>query len=183
MKRIAVFVIDDVEEVECLTVVDFCRRADIDVTTVSVTGKREIHGSHDIVFETDALFDETEFDEFDGIVYPGGPGTGALGEVPGIHELAEKFLHEGKMVAAICAAPGMLAETGLLRGKSATGYPGCKPKGMATWLETPTAASENLITGRGPGCAPFFALEIIRFLCGDKTYAELYASTMTPVLF
>lgn len=180
MSKIAVLVVDGVEEIECLATVDFCRRAGIEVTTVSVEGNRQIHGSHQIIFHTDTVFDEVNFDDFDAIVYPGGPGTGALGEAKGTRALAEKFLNEGKLVAAICAAPGMLSETGLLKGKTATGYPGCKPDGGAEWTENTTERDGNLITGKGPGAATYFAIEIIRYLEGDKKADEIYASTMMP---
>lgn len=180
MSRMAVFVIDGVEEVECLTVVDFCRRAGIEVTTVSVSGRKKIRGSHDIAFYTDAIFEDVDFSVFDAVVYPGGPGTAALGQVRGTRELAERFLSEGKLVAAICAAPGMLSETGILKGKTATGYPGCKPEGGADWTENTTERDGNLITGKGPGAAPYFALELIRYLEGEEKAEEIHASTMMP---
>ncbi|MCC8030041.1 MAG: DJ-1/PfpI family protein [Lachnospiraceae bacterium] len=180
MKKIAVLAVDGVEETECLTTVDFCRRAGIDVTTVSVTGKKQILGSHHIIFHTDTVYDEVDFDDFDGIVYPGGPGTAALGEAAGTRALAKQFLEEGKLVAAICAAPGMLSETGLLKGRKATGYPGCKPEGGADWTENATVTDGNLVTGRGPGAASYFALAIIGYLLGAEKEAEIYASTMMP---
>lgn len=71
MSKIAVLCNDGVEEIECLTVVDFCRRAGIEVITVSVTGKRQIMGAHQIVFHADEVYADMNFDEFDGIVYPG----------------------------------------------------------------------------------------------------------------
>lgn len=80
MSKIAVLCNDGVEEIECLTVVDFCRRAGIEVLTVSVTGKRQIMGAHQICFHADEVYNDMNFEEFDGIVYPGGPGTGVLGE-------------------------------------------------------------------------------------------------------
>ncbi len=180
MKRIAVLMGDGVEEIEALSVVDFVRRAGIEVTTVSVTGRREIHGSHDILFFADAQMADVDFDAMDGIVYPGGPGTDALGEAPGVRALAERFLTSGRMLAAICAAPGMLSETGLLRGRTATGYPGCQPAGGACWTDGNTEVDGNLVTGRGPGCATLFALEIVRYLLGEETYQALYQQTMMP---
>ncbi len=181
MKKIAVLVVARVEEVECLTVVDFCRRADIDVTMISVTGKKKVTGSHGIKFKTNALFVDVDFDAFDAIVYPGGAGTAALGDVPGTRELAKQFLDSGKLLAAICAAPGMLSETGLLKGKRATGFPGCKPEGMAEWTDNPTECDGNLITGRGAGCASLFALEIIRYLAGEEAYEGVRVKTMMPM--
>ncbi len=180
MKKIAVLVIDKVEEIECLSVVDFCRRAGIGVTMVSVTGKKKVVGSHNIKFKTDALMEDTNFDEFDGIVFPGGAGTAALGEVEGTRTLAEQFLKSGRMLAAICAAPGMLSETGLLKGKTATGFPGCKPEGNANWTGNPTETDGNLITGRGAGCAGYFALEIIRYLEGEEKRNEIAKKTTIP---
>ncbi len=181
MKKLAILCIDRVEEIECLSVVDFCRRAGIDVTMVSVTGRPEVSGSHGIVFRTDALFDEVDFDVFDALVFPGGAGTAALGETEGTRALAERFLNCGKLLAAICAAPGMLSESGLLKGRTATGFPGCKPEGMAAWTERPTERDGNLITGRGAGCASLFALEIIRYLCGDDKYEEIRTKITMPI--
>ena len=169
MSKIAVLCNDGVEEIECLTVVDFCRRAGIEVITVSVTGKRQIMGAHQIVFHADEVYADMNFDEFDGIVYPGGPGTGAMGEKPGVKELAQKFLNNGKMLAAICAAPGMISETGI---------PGCKPKGGAIWSEDAAVVDGNLVTGKGPGAAAEFAIEIIRYLTGDIKAEQIRTSTM-----
>ncbi len=180
MKKLAVLVVDGVEEVECLTTVDFCRRAGLAVKTFSVTGKREVLGSHGISFLTDALFGEESLADYDGVVYPGGPGTGALGEAEGTRALAQEFLEQGKLVAAICAAPGMLSENGLLLGRTATGYPGCKPVGTADWTDSTTESDGNLITGKGPGAAPYFALAIIRYLLGMEKMMEIADSTMMP---
>ncbi len=180
MKKLAILIVDGVEEIECLNVVDFCRRAGIDITMVSVTGRREIRGSHDIVFQADVLFEELDTEELDGIVCPGGGTTAVLGQTPGVRELAKQFLESGKLLAAICAAPGMLSETGLIKGRKATGFPGCKPEGMAEWTENPTEVDGNLITGRGAGCASLFALEIIRYLCGEEKYEEIRERTVMP---
>ena len=178
MSKIAVLSNDGVEQIECLTVVDFCTRAAIEVITVSVTGKRQIMGAHQIVFHADEVYADMNFDEFDGIVYPGGPGTGAMGEKPGVKELAQKFLNNGKMLAAICAAPGIISETGILKEKHATGYPRCKPEGGAIWSEDAAVVDGNLVTGKGPGAAAEFAIEIIRYLAGDIKAEQIRTSTM-----
>ncbi len=178
MSKIAVLCNDGVEEIECLTVVDFCRRAGIHVITVSVTGKRQIMGAHNIVFHAEEIFEDMNFDEFDGIVYPGGPGTASLGEKTGVKELAKKFLADGRMLAAICAAPGMISETSILKEKHATGYPGCNPEGGAIWSEEKAVTDGNLVTGKGPGAANEFAIAIIRYLEGDAKAEQIRTSTM-----
>ena len=180
MSKILVLCVDGVEEVECLTTVDFCRRAGIEVVTASVTGKKLIEGAHGINFNADTLFEDVNTAEFDGVVFPGGPGTGALGDAKGTRALAEQFLTSGKLLAAICAAPGMLSEGGILKGKTATGYPGCKPEGGANWTEDLAVRDGNLITGKGPGAATYFAFEIIGYLEGEDKKDEIYAATQMP---
>ena len=153
MSKIAVLCNDGVEEIECLTVVDFCRRAGIEVLTVSVTGKRQIMGAHQICFHADEVYNDMNF---------------------------EKFLNSGKMLAAICAAPGMISETGILKEKHATGYPGCNPQGGAIWSEDTAVTDGNLITGKGPGAAAEFSIAIIRYLEGDAKADAIRTSTMMP---
>lgn len=180
MSKIAILCVDGVEEVECLTTVDFCRRAGIEVTTVSMTGRRQISGSHGIRFVADAVYEEMDFSGFDGIVLPGGPGTSALDADERVHGLAKEFFAAGKLVAAICAAPSVLANAGILKGKNATAYPGFCAEGAANWTGSLTERDGNLITGRGPGAAPYFALELIEYLCGNEKRSEVYTSTQMP---
>ena len=101
-----------------------------------------------------------------------------MGEKPGVKELAQKFLNHGKLLAAICAAPGMISETGILKEKHATGYPGCKPEGGAIWSEDAAVVDVNLVTGKGPGAASEFAIAIIRYLEGDAKADQIRTSTM-----
>ncbi len=182
MKKILVLCIDGVEEIECLSVVDFCRRAGIEVTTASVTGHQQVKGSHNIAFHTDTVFEDVDKDSYDGLVLPGGPGTDNLGKTAGVRELAAKYFESGKMLAAICAAPGMISETGLIKGKTATGFPGCKPDGMAEWTENSTEADGNLITAKGAGAASLFAIEIIRYLMGADMATQIYESIQMPII-
>ena len=81
-------------------------------------------------------------------------------------------------VKAICAAPGMISETGILKEKHATGYPGCKPEGGAIWSEDAAVVDVNLVTGKGPGAASEFAIAIIRYLEGDAKADQIRTSTM-----
>ena len=174
MSKIAVLINDGVEEMECFTTVDLCRHGGIDATTISVTGNEVINGAHDTRFFTDTLMSEVDFDAFDGIVFPGGPGTDALGKVPGVRELAKQFLDDGRLLAAICAVPGMLSETGLFKDRTATGYPGLTPEGGANWTKEQIERDGNLITGKGPGASAYFAIEIVRYLQGDEAAEQIY---------
>ena len=124
MKKVSVILADGFEEVEALTVVDLLRRATIYVDTVSITEDYTVHGAHGINVQTEDLFEEVNFVESDMIVLPGGmPGTKNLDAHAGVRRVVKGFIDEGKKVAAICAAPTILANMGLLKGKRISCYP------------------------------------------------------------
>ena len=110
MKKVSVILADGFEEIEALTVVDLLRRAQIYVGTVSATDEYIVHGAHGINVQTEDLFEEVNFVESDMIVLPGGmPGTTNLNDHAGVRRVVKDFYEEGKYVAAICAAPTVLA--------------------------------------------------------------------------
>ena len=124
MKKVSVLLADGFEEVEALTVVDLLRRATIYVDTVSVTEEYTVHGSHGINVQTEDLFEEVNFVESDMIVLPGGmPGTKNLDAHAGVRRVVKGFYDEGKKIGAICAAPTVLGNMGLLKGKRVSCYP------------------------------------------------------------
>ena len=118
MKKLGVFMADGCEEIEALTVVDICRRAGIEVAMISITGEKIVKGAHEINFETDIPAEFMDFDMLDGIVLPGGmPGTLNLGANKYVLQTIVDFNVKGKLVSAICAAPSVLGEAGLLKDK------------------------------------------------------------------
>ena len=125
MSKIGIFMADGCEEIEALTVVDMLRRVGVEVVTISINGKKQVTGSHQITFFTDSDKTEQDFNQLDGIVLPGGmPGTLNLGQDELVQQMIGDFAKEGKLVAAICAAPSVLGQAGLLQGKKAVCYPG-----------------------------------------------------------
>ena len=103
MSKVFAFLADGLEEVDCLAVVDVLRRAGAEVTLVSVTGSREITGSHHIHFQADALFDETAAEDADVLFLPGGmPGTNTLKAHEGLKlsliHIAYEIQHLGKSI-------------------------------------------------------------------------------------
>lgn len=175
MSKIGVFMADSCEEIEALTVVDIARRAGMEVTTISINGKKEITGSHDIKFLADTLISEVDYETLDGIVLPGGmPGTLHLGENDTVNEVIKKFAAGGKMVGAICAAPSVLGAAGILVGKHATCHPGFEEKltGAVTSEEV-VVRDGNIITSRGMGTAIPFALEIVRYFADEETVEKV----------
>lgn len=175
MSKIAVFFADGCEEIEGLTVVDMLRRAKIDVVGISITGSREVHGSHNITFMADTTYEEAQMDTFDGVVLPGGvPGTPNLGAHDGVVAAVKKFAEEGKLVAAICAAPSILGQNGILQGRRATCHPGWEDKLTGAVVTEENAVTDNnVITSRGMGTAVDFSLAIIQSLADEETLEQV----------
>lgn len=175
MKKIGIFMADGCEEIEGLTVVDIVRRAKFEIMTISITGKKEVTGSHNITFHADALSGEVNYDELDGIVLPGGmPGTLNLGADETVNAVIKKFAEEGKLVAAICAAPSVLGEAGILIGKKATCHPGFEDKlDGARVVYQNVAVDGNVITSRGMGTAIDFALAIAEYFTDEETVSHV----------
>ncbi len=171
MSRIAVFFADGCEEIEGLTVVDMLRRANVNVDMVSVMERREIHGSHNITFLADMLYEDMEPASYDGVVLPGGmPGTTNLGVHEGVISIIKEFAAEGKLVSAICAAPSVLGQAGVLRNKRAVCHPGWEDRLTGAIVCEENAMTDgNIITSRGMGTAVDFSLAIIQKLTDEET--------------
>ena len=175
MRKVYVFLADGFEEIEGLTDVDILRRAQIETETVSVTGKKKIAGSHGIMVDADLLFEEVEADEAAMYVLPGGmPGTKHLGAHEGLRALLLGAETAGIKVAAICAAPSVLGDLGLLKGHRAVCYPGFEERLLGAEVGAdPVAVSGNITTSRGMGTAIPFALSLVEQLKDKKTADEL----------
>ncbi|MBQ9119386.1 MAG: DJ-1/PfpI family protein [Lachnospiraceae bacterium] len=178
MKKIYLFLADGFEEIEGLAVVDLCRRAKLECITVSITDNTEITGSHGIRLYADRTFADGSLDDADMLVLPGGmPGTKHLLAHEGLKELLCRYAANQKYLAAICAAPSVLGNHGLLQGKKATCFPGFEEKLLgATALDAPVVIDGNIITSRGFGTAIDFGLAIVETLLDTPTAAELAAT-------
>ena len=179
MKKAAILLADGFEEIEGLTVVDMLRRASIYVDTISITEDYMVHGAHGINVQTEDLFEEVDFTEFDMIVLPGGmPGTTNLNEHAGVKRVVRDFAESGKYTAAICAAPSILGGLGLLKGRRAACYPSVEAKlSGAVITRVPVVQDGNIITSRGLGTAIDFALKLVEVLT-DKAKAEELAESI-----
>ena len=176
--KTCVFLADGFEEIEGLTVVDTLRRAGVEVKTVSVMGRKRIHGSHGIEVEADCLFEEAEAEKADLLVLPGGmPGTLNLKQHGGLIRLLKEFDREGRKIAAICAAPSILGGLGMLDGRDACSYPSFEDQlGGANVLQVPVVTDGHITTGRGMGAAIPFALRLTAILCGEEKAEEVRKS-------
>lgn len=174
MPSVAVLVADGFETIECLTVVDVLRRGGVRATLVSIMPTREAVSSQQITISCDQTFDEVDFADYDYIVLPGGlPGATNLRADDRVCAQVRAFA-ETKHVAAICAAPFILGELGLLEGRRATCFPGFEEAFPAgSYTGEGVTVDGNIITASGMGQALPFALAILRDIAGDKAVAKV----------
>ena len=171
------------EELEAVTIIDLLRRAGIDVTTAGLDDQ-PVRASRGVVLIPDTTLDEALKNDYDMVVLPGGlPGADYLDKDSRIQTLIKKMARSEKFVAAICAAPKVLASAGLLDGKRATAYPGTLEKlnlSNTTITTDVIIKDNNIITSRGPGTAMDFALSLIGTLVGKDKRAEVEAGLVRP---
>ena len=179
MKKTAILFANGYEEVEALTVVDLLRRAKIGCEILSVADSGQVTGSHGISIGADRNFSGTDFSQYDGVIVPGGmPGTTNLAADERVLALLRSFAAAGKLTAAICAAPTVLAKAGLLEGKKAVCYPGMEEQLTGAKVSfDPVAVDGTVITSRGLGTAIPFALSIVQYFEGRER-AEALASSV-----
>lgn len=176
-------VADGSEEIELITLADVLRRAEVDVTIVSVMTQRQITGAHNIQMRADALMADVLEQEFDAIVLPGGmPGATHLSDCTALVSMLKEQNSRGELVAAICASPAVvLARHGLLQGRRAVAYPGFEEslvEGGAELVVENVVHDGNIITSRGPATAMEFALYLVQVLVGDAKVAEVKAGLL-----
>ena len=172
MKKVAVLLATGFEEGEALFVVDILRRANIRCDILSADGKPQVTGSHAITVIADRILDGS-IDDYDMIVLPGGmPGAANLKDNANVLEAVQRFSRNpDKFVAAICAAPMVLAEAGVTLGKRLTSYPGAKYRNLfqdSEYVEDPVVVDGNLITSRGPATVLPFAFALVDILGGNS---------------
>jgi 4-methyl-5(b-hydroxyethyl)-thiazole monophosphate biosynthesis len=181
MASVLVPLAEGCEELEAITVVDLLRRAGIGVVTASLEN-RQVRASRGSVLVADVTLDDAVKQKYDMIVLPGGlPGADHLDQDPRIRGLLKEMSETGRYTAAICAAPRVLANAGLLEGKSATSFPGILDaiEGV-NYSEEAVVQDGRLITSRGPGTAMDFALTLIENLAGKDKRDEVEAGLQRP---
>ena len=176
MKKVYVFLAEGFEEMEAVTPIDLLRRAGVDAKLVSVTGNRAVTGAHGVTYLADLLFEEIEEDA-DMLVLPGGlPGTTNLQAHEGLTRLLLKQHEAHKWVAAICAAPTILASLHITDGRRATCYPGLEDQmDAAKMIPCGAVQDGNVITGRAAGSADEFGLACLRALKGEDMARQVAA--------
>ena len=177
MAKVYEFLANGFEEIEGLAPVDILRRGGVDIKTVSITGSEFVETSHGITIKADLKFEDIQdFSDADMLLLPGGlPGSTNLNEHEGVRQALIAQNKAGKRVGAICAAPVVLASTGILDGKKAT----CSPGFERYFGESTTYTGElfqedgNVITGEGPAATLPYAYQILSYFVGTEEVAKL----------
>lgn len=175
MKTVYAFLADGMEEVEALMVIDLLRRTKkLNVVTVSIKDELLVESSHRIKLYADRNISEIDFGSGDCIFLPGGmPGTTNLGQCKKLEKEIVEYNKQGKLLAAICAAPTVFSKLGLLKDKNATSYPT-----FEDWMECKNYGGGvikdgNFITGKGLGVALEMGLEMITELVDKETATQV----------
>ncbi len=174
--RVLCLMVDGFEEIELITPVDLLRRAGIEVVVASL-GNQIATGRNGIRVEANVLLENADFSEFDLLMIPGGPGVEAMRVDGRAAKLAREFSEQRKWIAAICAAPLVLMDAGLLEGWSFTAHQSARGA-LPSALDERVVVDGNIITSRGAGTALDFGLTLVTCLLGKSAADEVAASIM-----
>ncbi len=173
--KTCIFLADGFEEMEAIGVVDILRRAEIETVMVSIMNSLEVSGAHGIRIFCDNKFDEIEFSLFNMIIFPGGmKGVNNIKEFKPIHRVINEFYNSGKYIAAICAAPIILDELGILNKNIFTCYEGIqKFVKNGVYLDQRVVESKNIITSDCVGSVFDFGFKLVTILKGQDEYIDV----------
>lgn len=173
-----IFLAEGFEEIEALTQIDYLRRAGIDIISVGVTGKT-VKGAHAIEVAADITIDDLILtDDTEMVILPGGiPGVPNLEACEKVLDAIEYAFKNGKYIAAICAAPTLLARYGYLEGKNAVCYPAMKDEMCgANYQKTSVVKDGKIITAEAAGASEQFSFELIKALKGENAALKVRES-------
>ncbi|MDO5717335.1 MAG: DJ-1/PfpI family protein [Tissierellia bacterium] len=184
MKDLLVFVANGFEEVEALTVVDYCRRAGLEVDLVSVTDRKEVRGAHGVTVIADELLDNVSIKDYAGVYIPGGqPGATNLMKEKRVVEIVEIMKEQEKIVGAICAGPQVLDAARIIESGKFTCYPGVEQRlEVKDPLDLPVYREENVITAMGPALAICMAEKMVEALADEEKAKEISEEFLVPKL-
>ena len=167
------------EEIEAIAPVDLLRRVDIGVQTVSLSKELIVKGGHDICIKADITIGQVDLTDMEILVLPGGlGGVSSIANNPQAMELILKAWNAEKKLAAICAAPTILAKLDIIKGLSLVCHPSVGNEiikaGGRLLHNKQIAVDGNLITGKAAGSSIEFALELITILRDRDTAGQIY---------
>ncbi|MDB5051727.1 MAG: hypothetical protein JWO30_4798 [Fibrobacteres bacterium] len=178
MKRVLLILSEGFEEMEAVTPMDLLRRAGMEVISASTGSGLMVKGGRGIRIQADSMLDECLSQRFDMVVLPGGPGVDGLRKDARVLDLVRRAHGSGVALAAICAAPLVLADAGVVSGHVITSFPAAKEELQSRvkgYSEERVVQDGKVITSRGAGTSEEFALHLITFLAGPIAAQDVRA--------
>ena len=175
---------EGVEELEAVSIIDVLRRGGVEVITAALGDALAVPGAHGVTLTADALLQDVIDAEYDAIVLPGGGlGTDNLRRSEALVRRLRRQRDQGRLLAAICAAPTVLVTAGVLAPDTqVTCYPTCQLDLDRPWVSAPVVEDGLFITGQAPGTALLFALVVLKALAGEATARKTARGMVTDVL-
>jgi 4-methyl-5(b-hydroxyethyl)-thiazole monophosphate biosynthesis len=177
-KRALCLLVTGFEEIETIAPIDLLRRAETEVVIASLGKEKLVTGRCGMTIEADVILGDVFEQSFDLLLLPGGPGVKALRTDGRPAKLAKSYADAGKIVAAICAAPTVLADAGLLTGKRFTAHFSVHSELPGVLAEERVVKDGNIITSRGAGTAIEFGLALVSELFGSPKAEEVAKAIM-----
>lgn len=185
LSKAIVFLATEFEEIEASTIIDILRRGKVEVTVVGLDTQK-VQGAHNIKFIPDTFIEEINLKDFDAVILPGGsPGYKNLKKNKIVLNTIKEAFYKNKLVAAICAAPAVLAKAGILKGKNCTIYPGMEielKKGGGIPQNNWVVVDGNIIISQGPATALLFSILLVEKLTSVKMEEQLREKTLTKLV-
>jgi 4-methyl-5(b-hydroxyethyl)-thiazole monophosphate biosynthesis len=178
-KKVLCLLIDGFEEIETIAPIDILRRAGAFVRILSVTNEPLVKGRSNIIIKADDIFnDKDNFQSYDMLLIPGGPGVKELRKIKAVTKLAQIFHNSGKYVAAICAAPLILLDAGILKDRKYTAHFSTENELPSPLKDEKVVIDHNVITSRGAGTSVEFGLALVKVLFGKEKSDEIAKAIM-----
>ena len=172
-QRILLLLHPGFEELEAVGPIDILRRAGLEVTVASTSDKLAVTGRNQITVQANVRLDDIEADSFDAIVVPGGPGVFELRKDARFAELLQTYAGAGKPVAAICAAPLLLKDAGLIEGRRKTAHFTCREEIPDLEDDRPFVEDGGIHTSRSAGDSITFGLGLAARFAGRERAVEV----------
>ena len=180
MEKVIVLLAEGFEEIEALGTYDILIRGGIHVELVSIYDYINVTGSHGISVKCTESIKNIEYSEYDAVILPGGmPGAKNLKENKLVIKLLKEFNENKKLIGAICAAPTVLKEAGIINDIKLTSYPSFSDEfNKEMYMEDEVVSCKNIITSRGPATFFSFALCILERLTNKENAEKIKASML-----
>lgn len=183
LPRALVILAEGAEESEAVIIVDLLRRGGIETVLAGLNGDGPVLLSRKVRVIPDAALASVT-GNFDVLILPGGAeGARRLATSELVGERLKTFSREGRLVAAVCAAPLALQAHQVFAGRAMTCHPSVASRiAMFGKLDQRSSVVEdgNLITSQGPGTSFLFALTIVRRVMGETRAAEVERGLVLP---